>query len=96
MLLTIFLLVFSAPLLIAHVQIFGTHWFQGKKDGAEYSGWHTGINLQKCFKGKPLLITCWIPLQDLTTCVLVGVIMRMRAIVFPLSLFPFIYFIIKA
>lgn len=53
--------------LFPNMKIFGTHWFQGKKDGAEYSGWHTGINLQKCFKGKPLLITCWIPLQDLTS-----------------------------
>jgi len=49
------------------MRIFGTHWFKGEKDNAIYSGWHTGINLQKCFQGKPLLITCWIPLQDLTS-----------------------------
>lgn len=28
-----------------NMTIFGTHWFQGEKAKAEYSGWHTGIVL---------------------------------------------------
>lgn len=26
-----------------NMRVFGTHWFQGDKPNAEYSGWHTGI-----------------------------------------------------
>jgi len=53
--------------LFPNMMVFAQHWFAGEKDGAEYSDWHTGINIQKCFKGKPLIITVWLPLQDLNS-----------------------------
>jgi len=51
--------------LFPQMQIFATHWFSG--ESKNYSDWHTGINFQKAFKGNPLIVTVWIPLQELTS-----------------------------
>lgn len=48
-------------------RIAGAHFFGGSKDNAEYSGWHTGINITKTFKGNPDLRTIWIPLCNLNS-----------------------------
>jgi len=53
--------------LFPDMQIFATHWFSGEAGAKNYSDWHTGINFQKTFVGHPLIITVWIPLQDLTS-----------------------------
>lgn len=53
--------------LFPDMQIFATHWFSGEAGAKNYSDWHTGINFQKTFVGHPLIITVWIPLQELTS-----------------------------
>lgn len=52
--------------LFPDMMVFQTNFFSGDAEKGEYSGWHTGVNLNKLFVNNPKTFTVWIPLQSLT------------------------------